>query len=75
MTWEEHVNIIPPDPVLKDLKETEIECPNCGENIYKRLNKTYFRSNVDPLAPERQVAFYRYECLNEGCGWIGYART
>lgn len=43
--------------------KTNIECPKCGELIYKRTDITL----------TTHPAMYQYEC--DGCGWVGYAHT
>ena len=45
------------------LSITDIECPNCGERIYK--NNTFVLTTYPPQ--------YIYECLY--CNWTGVARS
>ena len=60
MTWEEHKKR-ELDLGCVGLKETEIECPVCGKNLYIRTDI------VLTTYPETYV----YECRT--CDWHGYA--
>lgn len=61
MKWEEYQkNQLMND--YRDWAETYIECPNCGEKIYK--NTTIVLTSMPPK--------FHYKCFN--CGWtnVGY---
>ena len=61
MTWNEFKNDIDLETIYPDpLEKTDIQCPVCGQYIYRR-NDIVLTSNP----PKRQ-----YECR---CGWVGYA--
>ena len=62
MKWEDHVKQGPPEEVFSNRKKTDIECPKCGELIYKRTD----------IVLTSYPAQYRYEC---DCGWVGSAFT
>ena len=42
-------------------EKTQIECPNCGQFIHRRLD----------LILTSNPPQYQYECPN--CGWVGYS--
>lgn len=58
MKWEEY-NPYPSGFGIKRM-ETEIECPECGNKLYKRTD--IILTTVPPK--------YQYECRH--CGYIGY---
>lgn len=60
MKWEEFINSQNPW-VVQGLQKTDIECPKCGENIYRRTDIVL--SSYPPK--------YEYKCLK--CGWSDYA--
>ena len=64
MTWEEHQKInhfiIEMAINQSNREKTDIECPKCGKQVYRRLDLV-LTSNP----PKTQ-----YEC---DCGWVGYS--
>lgn len=61
MTWEEFKNkqAMPNTPY--GFEKTDIECPVCGELIYKDVQHV-----LTSYPPQRM-----YRCFN--CEWLGYA--
>ena len=59
MKWEDYKNRKLPTESFVNRVQTEIECPSCGEKVWKR-NDIILTSNP----PQ-----YQYEC---DCGWVGY---
>lgn len=57
MTWEEFIK---PKPINYNRQLTEIECPQCGKYIYKRLDIV-----CTSIPPQ-----HRDECE---CGWVGFS--
>ena len=56
MKWEEYH----PEPEYRVKRiRVDVECPKCGNKIWKRLDKIY------PSYPPK----YDYEC---DCGWVGF---
>lgn len=60
MKWEEYKNKIQLNLNFEKREQVDVQCPNCGKNIYKRLDI------VLTSYPEQ----YQYEC---DCGWVGYS--
>lgn len=63
ITWEEHQFKMPPHEVFTNKIKTNIQCPKCGEPLYKRTD----------IVLTSYPAQYQYEC--EKCNWVGYAFT
>lgn len=62
MTWEEYKNERATHNIYKNNQhyiKTDIECPNCGEFIYKNIS----------LALTSYPPQYQFHC--EKCGWYG----
>ena len=60
MKWNEFIEL-PKNPVnFQSRIKTGIECPVCGEFIWKRVDI------ILPSYPPKN----QYECDN--CGWVGY---
>ena len=60
MTWEEFLKY-KVETIDKGLRETSIDCPECGKKLY--INTNIVLSCYPPK--------YRYTCLN--CKWEGMA--
>ena len=62
MKWEEYQQQARDKINLWNWKETDIECPNCGEKIFRCATLT-----LACIPPK-----YRYKCFN--CDWtdVGY---
>lgn len=61
MTWEEFIRPKPTNTYNTINRQlTEIECPQCGKYIYKRLDMIY-----TSFPPQN-----KYEC---DCGWVGFS--
>ena len=57
MKWEDYN----PKPIVEEVgKYVDVECPECGKKLWKRLDVV-----LTSIPPQ-----YRYEC--KGCGWVGY---
>lgn len=63
MKWEEFKNMMTPEPIFVNLVKTNIECPECGKNLFQRTD----------IVLTSYPAQYQYEC-NE-CGFIGYSHA
>ena len=60
MKWDEVKNQYPETSAYTNLQKTDIDCPKCGEKIFKRTD----------IVLTTWPAMYQYECK---CGWVGYA--
>ena len=61
MTWNEFENNIDLEKIFPNpLEKTDIQCPKCGQYIYRRNDIV-----LTSYPPQ-----YQYECE---CGWVGYA--
>lgn len=65
ISWEEYKSreSIIWDEFFPSIIKTEIQCPRCGEPLYKRMDIV-----LTSYPPQHQ-----YECKK--CNWIGYAYT
>ena len=63
ISWEEHKLKGPSLEIFTNREKTEIQCPKCGEPLYKRTD----------IVLTSYPAQYQYEC--DKCNWIGYAHT
>ena len=63
ISWEEHKMQMPPWEVFSNKEKTNIQCPKCGEPLYKRNDIV-----LTSYPPQ-----FQYEC--DKCNWIGYAFT
>jgi len=61
-SWDEFVKTVPSELVFQNRIRTDICCPKCGKNIYKRTD----------IVLTSYPAQYQYECE---CGWVGYAHV
>ena len=59
MKWEEFKRQAKPHVQFQTHEPTDVECPNCGELLYRRTDITL--TTNPPMS--------RYECLK--CGWWG----
>ena len=61
ISWEEYQSKGPSLEAFTNKKKTDIQCPECGEPLYKRMD----------IVLTTYPAQYQYEC--DKCGWVGYA--
>ena len=60
MDWNDFKKYFPPQEIFERREKTDINCPECGKQIYRRTD----------IVLTSYPAQYQYEC---DCGWIGYA--